>query len=111
MERERLKFTWGVDRWGDRFEYLPHNRDFWRTWRKRVPECECPGRTVVTLVGVKPTPAHRNGTGHKNGVFKLHKQPAMSAPIYSQLRSRLSVMLFRQTGDIGSSTRTWKGWP
>jgi hypothetical protein len=100
MERERMKFVWGMERLGDRFEYLPHNRDFWRVWGpKHMPECTCEPSMGV-LVELKPRPAHTNGNGHKNGVIKLHYQHRLTAPIYSQLRERLSVWAYKTTGDI-----------
>lgn len=96
MERERLKYVWGLDRHGSKFDYLAQNRDFWRVWGpKAVPECTCQP-SVGVMVELKPTP-HKNG--YQNGAGKLH-YGHVSAPVYSQLRSRLSVFLFRTTGNI-----------
>jgi hypothetical protein len=99
MERERLKFVWGVERLGDRFEYLPHNRDFWRVWGpKHMPECTCQPQIVGVIVELRPMAG--NGNGHKNGHFRLHFQQRVSAPIYSQLRDRLSVWAYKTTGKL-----------
>jgi len=99
MERERLKFVWGVARWGDRFEYLK-DKDFWRVWGpKHMPECICQPSTG-TLVELRPT--NTNGNGHsKNGAFRLHYQHRLTAPIYSGLRGRLVTWAYKQTGDVG----------
>jgi hypothetical protein len=91
LERQGMLYEWNRARYHD---YDLSDRKFWQIFGpKAVPDCRCPGRPPINV------PVHQNG--HKNGGFKLHFGE-MTAPVYSTLRGRLSVMLFRQTRDIAT---------
>ena len=84
-----MLYEWNKARYHD---YDLSDRTFWKLFGpKALPDCACPNRQPIS-VPLRPN-------GHKNGAFKLH-WGEMTAPVYSQLRGRLSVYLFKTTGDI-----------
>jgi hypothetical protein len=92
LDRQGMLYEWNRARYRD---YDLSDREFWKLFGPRsVPECACPDRQQLVGTIVK---LHKNG--HRNGEFRLH-WGQMSAPVYSQLRSRLSVYLFRTTGNV-----------
>jgi hypothetical protein len=91
-----MLYEWNRARYHD---YDLSDRRFWQIFGpEAVPGCSCGGPSPIigTIVKLRPKAnGHKNG----NGAFRLHYGP-MSAPVYSRLRGRLSVMLFRQTGNV-----------